>query len=125
LQAEELAKNCNDWIAAEAKKNPKRFGAFASVSMHRPAQAAEELRRAVKELGCCGVILNDWQSTGADGNGVVMYDGPAFDPFWKAAEELDVPVYFHPKVISSKVFVLTESGPMSIRWRRFSMKGLG
>jgi 2,3-dihydroxybenzoate decarboxylase len=98
LEAEKLAKECNDWIAAEAKKNPKRFGAFASVSMHRPAQAAEELRRAVTELGCCGVILNDWQSTGEDGNGIVMYDGPAFDPFWKAAEELDVPVYFHPKV---------------------------
>jgi 2,3-dihydroxybenzoate decarboxylase len=93
--------------------------------MHRPAQAAEELRRAVKELGCCGVILNDWQSTGGDGNGVVMYDGPAFDPFWKAAEELDVPVYFHPKVLDCKDFALTKSGRMNIRWKRFSTRGLG
>src|SRR5271155_1005570 len=97
-QAEDLARECNDWIAAEAKKDPKHFGAFASVSMHRPAQAAEELRRAVRQLGCCGVILNDWQSTGEDGNGILLFDGVEYDPFWAAVQELDVPVYFHPKV---------------------------
>lgn len=36
--------------------------------MHDPKQAAEELSRAVLELGCIGVMLNDFQSSGADGN---------------------------------------------------------
>jgi 2,3-dihydroxybenzoate decarboxylase len=66
--------------------------------MHRPAQAAQELRRAVRELGLVGAILNDWQATGQDGNGILLYDTPDFDPFWEAVQELDVPVYFHPKV---------------------------
>ena len=97
-----MARVCNDWIAEEVKKNPKRFGAFCSLSMHRPAQAAQELRRAVKELGLVGAILNDWQATGEDGNGILLYDTPDFDPFWEAVQELKVPVYFHPKVFSLK-----------------------
>ncbi len=36
--------------------------------MHHPKQAAEELTRAVIELGCVGVMLNDFQSSGVDGN---------------------------------------------------------
>jgi len=90
---------CNDWIAAEVKKNPKRFGAFCSLCMLRPVEAAKELRRAVKELGLVGAILNDWQASGDDENGIILYDTPDFDPFWEAVQELDVPVYFHPKVV--------------------------
>jgi predicted TIM-barrel fold metal-dependent hydrolase len=70
--------------------------------MHRPAQAAQELRRAVKELGLVGAILNDWQATGEDGNGILLYDTPDFDPFWEAVQDLKVPVYFHPKVFLSQ-----------------------
>jgi 2,3-dihydroxybenzoate decarboxylase len=67
--------------------------------MHRPAQAAQELRRAVKELGLVGAILNDWQATSDfDGNGILLFDTPDFDPFWEVVQELKVPVYFHPKV---------------------------
>jgi len=105
-KAEELARVCNDWIAAECKKDPKHFGAFCSLSMHRPEQAAKELRRAVKELGLVGAILNDWQSTGEDGNGILLFDTPDYDPFWKEVEALGVPVYFHPKVRSLQIEML-------------------
>lgn len=119
---------CNDWIAEEVKKNPKRFGAFCSLSMHRPAQAAQELRRAVKELGLVGAILNDWQATGEDGNGILLYDTPDFDPFWEAVQELKVPVYFHPKVTSYLSHYnrgLKSSGRISIKWIRFMRVGGG
>lgn len=56
------------YIAEKVKENPSRFAAFAAVSMHNPKQAAEELSRAVIELGCVGVMLNDFQSSGPDGN---------------------------------------------------------
>ena len=70
--------------------------------MHRPAEAAQELRRAVNELGLVGAILNDWQATEEfDGNGIMLFDGMEFDPFWEVVQELDVPVYFHPKVFES------------------------
>jgi predicted TIM-barrel fold metal-dependent hydrolase len=114
----------NNWIAEQVKKNPKRFGAFASLSMHRPEQAAKELGRAVKELGLVGAILNDWQATGTDGNGILLFDTPDFDPFWEVVQELDVPIYFHPKVHCGKRGV-NSSGLINIKWTRFISRGDG
>lgn len=113
--AEKVAREANDWLAGEGntrdatcgsnadricvpvKKNPQRFGALAAVSMHDPAQAAEELRRCVEELGMFGGLVNDWQSTGADGTGRKYYDTDEYDVFWSTVQELDVPIYFHPR----------------------------
>lgn len=100
-EAASLARAANDWLAAEAKTNPSRFGGLASLSMHDAEGAAEELRRAVKELGLFGAIVNDYQevATGVAGEAPrkVYYDGPEFHPFWRAVEELGVPVYLHPR----------------------------
>jgi 2,3-dihydroxybenzoate decarboxylase len=100
-EAAAVARGANDWLAGEAAKNPARFGALASLSMHDGAGAAEELRRAVG-LGCKGAILNDFQSTGADGEGRKYYDTEEFHVFWKTVEELDVPVYMHPRYTHGK-----------------------
>ena len=94
-KAEDLATQANDYLAAECKKNPARFSAYASVSMHDPAQAAKELRRAITELGMCGCIVNDFQS--ASGDEIKFYDQPEYDVFWRTVEELDVIVYIHPR----------------------------
>jgi len=92
--------------------------------MHRPEEAAKELRRSVKELGLVGAILNDWQATGDDENGILLYDGEEFDPFWKEVEALDVPVYFHPKVQISGMD-LTISGLTHTKWSPFTIRGSG
>jgi 2,3-dihydroxybenzoate decarboxylase len=81
----------------EVEKNPTRFGALAALSMHDPHQAAQELTRAVKELGMFGGLVNDFQSTGVDGSGKEYYDTEKYLPFWAAVQELDVPIYFHPR----------------------------
>lgn len=73
-------------MAKEVAKNPKRFAGFASLSMHDPRQAAAELKRAVQELGLKGAILNDYQSAGPAGETMLMYDQPAYDPFWSAVQ---------------------------------------
>ncbi|KAL8380743.1 hypothetical protein RB595_005158 [Gaeumannomyces hyphopodioides] len=93
------ASDTNDWLTGEVRKNPARFGALASISMHDPASAAAELRRAVTELGCKGAILNDYQTVTAEGGGEgkVYYDGPEFHVFWYEVQALDVPVYMHPR----------------------------
>ncbi|KAL2158777.1 hypothetical protein VTH06DRAFT_3968 [Thermothelomyces fergusii] len=98
-KAKALAAEANDWLAAQVALNPRRFGAFASVSMHNAEDAVAEATRAVKELGMCGVIINDYQSVneGGDAEGKKYYDGPEYRPFWKAISELDVPVYLHPR----------------------------
>ena len=58
-KSEALAKRANDYMADIVSKNPTRFQGFASVSMHDPAEAAQELTRAVKKLGLKGCMLND------------------------------------------------------------------
>jgi len=96
-KAQQMAVSANNWLAGEVKKNPKRFGALASLSMHDAAEAAAELRRAVKELGMFGAILNDYQSTSANGSGKKYFDEEEYRTFWKTVQELDVPVYMHPR----------------------------
>jgi 2,3-dihydroxybenzoate decarboxylase len=97
VKAEKIATVANDYLAGECKKNPKRFGAMAALSMHDPVQAAQELKRCVKELGMFGGLVNDFQSTGEDGGGKEYFDTKKYDPFWAMVQELDVPIYFHPR----------------------------
>ncbi|OBT63439.1 hypothetical protein VE03_07133 [Pseudogymnoascus sp. 23342-1-I1] len=87
--AQALAKRSNDYLAGEIRKNPARFGGFAALSMHDPKSAALEARRAIKELGFHGLLVNDFQSTGADGEGAIFYDQPEWDIFWEEVEALD------------------------------------
>jgi len=95
-KAEALAKRANDYLSAECAKNPARFSAYGSVSMHDPSQAAEEATRAIKELGMCGIIINDFQTVG-DANEVRFFDQPEYDIFWKTCADLDIVVYIHPR----------------------------
>ncbi|KAI9742042.1 MAG: hypothetical protein M1834_000432 [Cirrosporium novae-zelandiae] len=95
-QAEQTATKVNNYIANEIKGHRDRLGAFAALSMHDPAQAASELRRCVKEFGFHGALVNDYQHAGPGGETYLFYDQPAYDVFWKAVTDLDVPVYIHP-----------------------------
>jgi len=99
--AAKLATRANDVISSEVAKNPARFAAFASLSMHDVQAAIKEARRAIKDLNCVGIILNDFQQY-IDSNGkeaMKFYDQPEFDPFWEVvSNELNVPVYIHPRL---------------------------
>lgn len=102
--AEKLARIANDKLSEEVSKNPSRFAGLCSLSMHDPTQAGEELRRCWTELtGFVGVILNDFQSSGPDGNVMIYYDDPAYDVFWQVANELHVPVYIHPRSATPEI----------------------
>ncbi|KAL8719543.1 MAG: hypothetical protein Q9225_003464 [Loekoesia sp. 1 TL-2023] len=99
----------NDHIANEIKKFPRELGAFATLSMYNPAQAAQELRRCVNEYGFHGALLNNWQQAISANNGeqtVLLYDGEEYDIFWATVQELDVPVYLHPAKPEGKLFEL-------------------
>ncbi|KAJ5885061.1 hypothetical protein N7495_009571 [Penicillium taxi] len=100
--AEKSATDFNDWLAGEVAKNPSRFGGLAALSMHDPSQAAAELERAVKDLKFFGGLLNDFQSLGVDGTGKGYFDTAFYDPFWKKVEDLNVPIYLHPRYPTSK-----------------------
>ncbi|CAI4215197.1 unnamed protein product [Parascedosporium putredinis] len=102
-KAEAQARLANDRIEAEVAKAPTRFAAFAALSMHDPAQAAEELRRC-----------------GEDGNGMLYFDQPEYDVFWKAAAELGAAVYMHPRPSNELIHKLMWEGRP---WLDFSALG--
>ncbi len=103
-KAEKHAREVNDWIADEIKDHRDRMGAFACLSMHDPAQAAEELERTVRQHGFHGALLNNVQHAGPDGETYLFYDQPEYDVFWRKCVELDVPVYLHPSAPSGNHF---------------------
>lgn len=83
------ARRANDALAAEVSKRPDRFAGFAHLAMQDPKAAADELERAVRELGFKGALINDHT------NGEYL-DDEKYLPFWERAAGLDVPVYLHP-----------------------------
>ncbi|KAJ7074686.1 amidohydrolase 2 [Mycena amicta] len=95
--AEAAARTFNDDLAAAISNNTLRFGGFATLAMHDPSVAAQELRRAVVELRFLGALLNDYQISGPNNDTLLFYDQPAYDIFWETVTELDVPVYLHPR----------------------------
>lgn len=106
VEAAKVAREANDWLARSVAKNPARFGALASVSMHNTEEAAAEVRRAVNDLGMFGVIINDYQEVeaegGDEGTGKKWYNTHEYQPFWKEVEQLGVPVYLHPRYPPNK-----------------------
>ncbi|MFE2185463.1 amidohydrolase family protein [Streptomyces sp. NPDC059455] len=81
----------NDAIAAAVRRHPGRFQGFAALATSAPSAAAEELRRAVTELGLNGALVN------ANSGGRAL-DAPGFWDVYEAAEDLRAPIYLHPSV---------------------------
>ena len=66
--ASAMAVSINNELASQISNNTLRFGAFAALAMHDPAVAAQELTRAVTELGFLGALINDYQQSGMGDN---------------------------------------------------------
>ena len=92
-----VARKANDRMAEAVAKHPKRYAAFAALPMHDAELASAELRRAVRELGFKGCMVNGFQQVGHAEN-VKYYDLPEYRPFWATVAELDVPFYLHPRM---------------------------
>ena len=93
------AKESNDYLAKQTARHPTRFGGFATLPMHTPQGAVDELTRTVLELGFKGALVNG-HTLGT------YYDDRAYDVFWARMQELDVPLYLHPTdaYVMPKVF---------------------
>jgi predicted TIM-barrel fold metal-dependent hydrolase len=86
----------NDALAEACTHHPDRYRGFAHLPMLAPQQAADELERAVRQLGFCGALVNG----ATDGR---FLDDAAFEPILARAEALDVPIYLHPGIPVSAV----------------------
>ncbi len=75
----------NSWLAAYCSSHPEQLKGIGLISMHNIESAISELRRC-KEIGLAG--------------GLVLLEGsrfhePQYEPFWAAAEQLDMPIGMH------------------------------
>jgi predicted TIM-barrel fold metal-dependent hydrolase len=86
-----LARAYNDRLKQIVDGRPDRFAGFAHLPMTAPDAAADELERAVRELGFRGALINGLTNER-------FLDDPTFEPLLARAEALDVPVYLHPNV---------------------------
>jgi uncharacterized protein len=86
-----IAARANDYLAAAVASHPDRFAGFATLPTAEPAAAADELERAVGDLGFVGGLVNSTLGT----NGVFL-DDARFEPLLDRFERLDVPLYLHP-----------------------------
>lgn len=84
-----VSREVNDWLADAVAAHPTRFAGFATLPTQSPADAADELERAVRDLGFKGALINGHT------NGRYL-DEPSFDVLLGRAESLDVPIYIHP-----------------------------
>lgn len=85
------AREANDLLAAAVQAHPDRFAGFATLPTPDPVAAADELERAVTELGFLGAIVHSTLGT----NGSFL-DDHRYEPLLARAERLDVPLYLHP-----------------------------
>ena len=96
-EAIRYARDLNNGLAAAVARHPDRLGGFAHLPMTDPEAAADELERAVGDLGFHGAMLN----------GIVrgrFLDDPAYEPLLARAETLDVPLYLHPSLAPRPVY---------------------
>ncbi|MGM9945025.1 MAG: amidohydrolase family protein [Lysinibacillus sp.] len=87
-QALELAKFQNDFITEVVKEHPEYFIGLGTVPMQDANIAIEEMRRC-KEIGIAGIEI------GTNVNGENL-DADYLLPFFKAAEQLEMPLFIHP-----------------------------
>lgn len=90
-EAAAVVSEANNELSQTVKMYPDRFGAFAVLPWSSPKAAAQELERAVNELGFQGAILAG-RPTGKE----AFLDDRQFAPVLEAAEALEVPIYIHP-----------------------------
>jgi uncharacterized protein len=88
-QAVPVARSFNDRVAEAIAAHPDRFAGFAALPTADPKAAAEELTRAVNELGFRGALINGRTQER-------FLDDEFFWPMFESAEALGVPIYLHP-----------------------------
>jgi predicted TIM-barrel fold metal-dependent hydrolase len=91
-----MARRVNDTLAAAVAKRPDRFAGFATLPMQDPDAAIVELTRCIKDLGFKGAMVNGFSQVGTPDK-VVYLDDLRYRPFWAKVEELNVPLYLHPR----------------------------
>ena len=90
------ARSVNDELAKFVKKHPDRFIGLACIAPQSPEEAADEIERAVSELGLKGVIIESHARN-------EYLDNRKYWCIFERAEKLDVPLFLHPEIPSTSI----------------------
>jgi uncharacterized protein len=99
------AREANDQLAAAVRAHPDRFAGFATLPTADPRTAADELERAVTELGFVGALVNS--TLGSNGT---FLDDARYEPLLDRFERLGAPLYLHPAPPSNALREVLYSG---------------
>ncbi len=99
------ARAYNRWIVDFCKHAPKRLFPIAHISLIDADGAVTELQRARKD-GCVGVYLSPDMPARAGRH----LDDPAFDRFWSAVQDLQMPIAFHVVARESSPYAAWAAG---------------
>ena len=103
-----MARRVNDYQSEIINKFPDQYAGLAAIPLQDPKAAADELERAVTQLGCKGAMIHGHT------NGEYLNE-QKFWVVWERAESLGVPIYLHISEShwSSKIY---EQQPELRRW---------
>lgn len=88
-----LAQQANDRLSQAVKKHPQRFVGLATIAPQSPIDAAQEIERAMQQLGLKGILINS-HTQGE------YLDDQKYWPIFESAEANDAPIYLHPRTPS-------------------------
>lgn len=117
-EAVPLQIDTNDRIAELVSAHPDRFQGFATLATPAPAQAAQELERAVSKLGLHGALL--FGRTGERN-----LDHSDNWPIFEAAASLRAPLYIHPQAPQPRVRAALYAGFGEAIDNAFASFGIG
>ena len=96
-EAIRFARDMNDRLAAAVERHPDRLAGFAHLPMIDGHAAADELERAVGELGFRGAMIHGL-------SGDRFLDHPDFERLLDRAETIGAPLYLHPGLPPRSVY---------------------
>lgn len=89
-----MARKVNDKLSVVVREHPTRFAGLAALAMQNPEAAADELERAVTELGLCGACISSHTKNDYP-------DAPKYRVVFERAQKFKVPIYLHPRAPSA------------------------
>ena len=78
----------NDWLAEFCRADPARLKGIAMINLDDVQDGIKELERTAK-MGFAGAMITEYPLEDR------RYDRPEYEPFWAAAQALDMPLSLH------------------------------
>ena len=78
----------NDWLAEFCRADPARLKGIAMINLDDVQDGIKELERTAK-MGFAGAMITEYPLEDR------RYDQPEYEPFWAAAQALDMPLSLH------------------------------